>query len=142
MNDSSVPFRAFLGAILSVVKGEVVEASTFDDGQTLDTINEEEGPPGPSGSNPNPDPDNGSGGYKVRPPKGQVAHRAITRSLVRNGEATLTVRPSCAPFISMGRLKFISIDFVIFSTISRIISSLDPPTSFPGQHLWSSANCP
>jgi hypothetical protein len=117
MNDSSVPFRAFLGAILSIVKGEVVEASAFDDGQTLDTINE--GAPGPSGSNSDPDSDNGSGGYQDRLPKGQVVrHRPITRTLARKGDATLTVRPSCAPFISMGRLKFISIDFVIFSTVS------------------------
>jgi hypothetical protein len=72
MNDSSDPFRVFLGAILSVVKGEVVEASIFDDGQTLDTINK--GAPGPSSSNSVPDSDNGSGGYqdiRIVPLKGK-----------------------------------------------------------------------
>src|SRR5260221_14491093 len=35
MEDSSVPFRAFLGAILSVVEGRVVEASVFDGPQAI-----------------------------------------------------------------------------------------------------------
>jgi hypothetical protein len=95
INDSSVPFRAFLGALLSVFKGGVVEASTFDDGQTLDAIDD-----GPSGSNPSLNPDNGSGDHGP-PPKRPVAHRPITRSMVKSGGPTLTVRPSCAPFISM-----------------------------------------
>jgi hypothetical protein len=112
MNDSSVPFRAFLGALLSVSKGEVVEASTFDDGQTLDTVDE-----GPSGSNRTLDPDNGSGDHGP-PPKRPVGHRPITRSMAKSGGPMLTVRPSCAPFISMGRLKIISIDFVVFPTVS------------------------
>ena len=41
MEDSSVPFRAFLGAILSVVEGRVIEASVFDGPQGLDAIQEE-----------------------------------------------------------------------------------------------------
>ena len=36
MEDSSVPFRAFLGAVLSVVTGGVVGASVFN--ETLDTV--------------------------------------------------------------------------------------------------------
>jgi hypothetical protein len=118
MNDSSVPFRAFLGAILSVVEGEDVEASTFDDDQTLDTIVEEEGPSDPSGSNHNSDSNNGSGGYEDRPSKGKVGHRSVPRSMTRSEAGALMVRPSCAPFISMGRLKFFSIDFVILPTVS------------------------
>jgi hypothetical protein len=117
MNDSSVPFRAFLGAILSVVEGEDVEASTFDDDQTLDTI-DEEGPSDPSGSNHDSDSNNGSGGYGDRPSKGKVGHRPVIRSMTRSEAGALTVRPSCAPSISMGRLKFFSIDFVIFPTVS------------------------
>lgn len=42
MENSSVPFRAFFGAILSVVKGEVVEASVFDSSIEFDIIGEEE----------------------------------------------------------------------------------------------------
>jgi len=58
MEDTSVPFRAFLGAILSVAKRGVVEARAFSDSQILDTIDEEEDEEGyPSTS----DADNGSG---------------------------------------------------------------------------------
>ena len=46
IDDSSVPFRALLGAILSVVKKVPVEPSEFDPDMELDTIVEEqdEGP--------------------------------------------------------------------------------------------------
>ena len=42
VEDSSVPFRAFLGAILSDLKGVVVEASEFDDNQILEPIDKGE----------------------------------------------------------------------------------------------------
>ena len=43
IEDSSEPFRAFLGAILSVIKGVAVEPSAFHPGVDLDTITEEDG---------------------------------------------------------------------------------------------------
>ena len=42
MENSSVPFRAFLGSILSVVQGQAVEASLFDPSMELEDIQEEE----------------------------------------------------------------------------------------------------
>jgi hypothetical protein len=42
IKDSSEPFRAFLGAILSVVKGVPVECSTYSSDMQLDIIEEEE----------------------------------------------------------------------------------------------------
>src|SRR5712691_2268300 len=66
MEDSSVPFRAFFGAILTVVKGRAVEASVFDDPQTLDTIEEAPGEEGSSSSNS----DGGDGSGEYRGPSG------------------------------------------------------------------------
>lgn len=47
IKDSSEPFRAFLGAILSVPKGAHIEPSTFNPDMQLHTIIEDtdEGPP-------------------------------------------------------------------------------------------------
>ena len=100
MEDSSVPFRAFIGAVLSVVKGVVVEASMFDDSQTLDTIEEET--PGEEGlPPPGSDGDDGSGEH--RGPSGEgstcstsTSRRPATRSHPTPDDLNLTVRPSCA----------------------------------------------
>jgi len=46
IKDSSEPFRAFLGAILSVVEGIAVRPSTFDPDMELDTVMEEHDDPG------------------------------------------------------------------------------------------------
>ena len=46
IEDSSEPFRAFLGAILSVIKGVAVEASAFNPDMELDTIIEDDKDPG------------------------------------------------------------------------------------------------
>ena len=42
INNSSVPFRALLGAILSVVNKVPVEPSEFDPDMKLDTVAEEQ----------------------------------------------------------------------------------------------------
>ena len=42
IKDSSEPFRAFLGAILSVIKGVTVEPSAFDPKMGLDTIEDDD----------------------------------------------------------------------------------------------------
>ena len=69
MEGSSVPFRAFLGAILSVVKGVAVGASVFDRNQPLNTIDEEEVEEESSSTS---DADDGSGEYRARPGQGPV----------------------------------------------------------------------
>ena len=43
IEESSEPFRAFLGAILSVVKDVRVESSAYNPNIPLDTITEEQG---------------------------------------------------------------------------------------------------
>ena len=97
MEDSSVPFRAFIGAVLSVVEGGVVEASMFDDSQTLDTIEEEA--PGEEGF-PSPGSDGDDGSREYRGPSGDrsTGRRPATRAHPIPDNFTLTVRPSCALF--------------------------------------------
>jgi len=103
MNDSSVPFRAFLGAILSVARKITVRASAFDDSQILETIDEGEAE---EESSSTPDADDGSSGPMSR-----------RRAQGPSNEAALMVWRCFAPFISTGHLTFISIDFVVFPTV-------------------------
>lgn len=91
MEDSSVPFRAFLGVVLSAFKGVVVEASVFDENQILEAIDEDEG--GEEGSPHVSDADDDSGEYRDRSGQGPVGSGPITHA-----RAALSVRPSCAPF--------------------------------------------
>jgi hypothetical protein len=126
MEGSSVPFRAFLGAILSVAKGGVVEPSVFNDPQPLDTI--EEGPREEESPPPHDDGDDGSGEYRgaVNSNEGR---RPGTRANPAEDSLSLTVRTSYARFY-LNRLKFILIGFNLFPTFSSFISSLDPCPSF------------
>jgi hypothetical protein len=74
IKDSSLPFRAFLGAVLSVIKGVSVEPSESNPDLQLDTIfkNEDDGPL------PEDDVDDGSGAY---PGSAEVsANPPMTRS--------------------------------------------------------------
>ena len=114
MNDSSVPFRAFLGAILSVSRKITVQASAFDDSQILETIDEGEAEEKSSSTY------DGSGEYRSRPGQGPIGSGPIThrRAQGPSNEAALMVRPCFALFISTGHLTFISIDFVVFPTVS------------------------
>ena len=124
MEDTSVPFRALLGAVLSLVKGRVVEASVFSEPQTIDTIEEEA--PGEEGSPSfGPDGNDDSGEYRCPSGEGSAGRRPGTRG---HPAHNLTVRPSCARFY-LNHLKFISIDFIIFPTVS-FISSFDPCSFF------------
>ena len=91
MEDSSVPFRAFLGAPFSAFKGVVVEASVFDEHQILEAIDEDEG--GEEGSPHVSDADNDSGEYRARSGQRPVGSGPITRA-----RAALSVRPSWSPF--------------------------------------------
>ena len=140
MEDSSVPFRAFLGAISSVVKGAAVEASVFDGPQGLDAI--QEAALGEEGSaHISDDGDDDSGPYICRPSLGPVARRTPTRAHPIEDTLNLTVRPSFSRFY-LNHLKFISIGFIIFPTVSSFISSFDPCSPFAEQYVWSSTNSP
>ena len=134
IEDSSVPFRAFLGAILSVVRGVVVEASVFDDSnsQTLNAVDEAE-----EGASPTSDTDDGSGEYRGRSGQGSAGHRPVTRKLAQDTSKkdALMVRPSYAtlslngpsevhldrfrhlPHYLLSHLRFGSI-YILFRTIS------------------------
>jgi len=83
--DSSVPFRAFLGAILSVSNEAVVGASVFDNSQNLPTMDEEQGEgegegeeESPSSSGSSFDADDGSGEYRGRSGQGSAGSGPIT----------------------------------------------------------------
>jgi hypothetical protein len=113
MEDSSVPFRTFLGAILSVVKGGIIEPSVFNDLRKLDTIEEQ----APKEEEPPLSPSDGG------------------RSAQDN--LSLTVRPSRARFY-LNRLKFTSIGFNLFPTFFSVISTFDPCPFFAEQSVRSS----
>ena len=70
IEDSSEPFRAFLGAILSVVKDVPVESSAYNPTILLDTIEEEQ--------------DDGSGEYQGSSGRGADTGSPMTRNRARN----------------------------------------------------------
>ncbi|KAF8461811.1 kinase-like domain-containing protein [Russula ochroleuca] len=86
IKDSSEPFRAFLGSILSIIEGEPVEPSQFDPSMQLDTIMEDTD----DGPLPEDDIDDGSGVYvgsssTSNPPMmtcSQAAHENINPGLM------------------------------------------------------------
>ncbi|KAI0294177.1 hypothetical protein BC826DRAFT_1012766 [Russula brevipes] len=80
IDDSSEPFRAFLGAILSVVKGVAVEPSAYNPNIQLDTIEENQD----KGPLPEDDIDDRSGEYQDSSGRGADASFPITRSRARN----------------------------------------------------------
>jgi len=96
MEDSSVPFRTLLGAILSVVKGGVVDASVFDDNQILNTTNKKE----EKGSESTFDADGGSREYKGCSGQEPAGPGPFTHKHAQDGsnKAALMVWPFCAPF--------------------------------------------
>ena len=94
MEDTSVLFRAFLGAVLSVVKGRVVEASVFHDPQALDTI-EEEAPDEEGFPSSGFDGDDGLGAYRRPSGEEPTGRRSGTRAHHTQDSLNLTVRPSC-----------------------------------------------
>ena len=88
--EDSVPFRAFLGAILSIGREVIVEASVFD-GQILDTIDEEKDEE--ESSSTSDDADDGPGEYRGRPGQEPAGSGPITRRRVQgpSNEAALMV---------------------------------------------------
>lgn len=92
IKDSSEPFRAFLGAILSVSKGVPVEASAYSSDMQLDTI-EEEIDDGPS---PEDDIGYGSGAYSGSSGRAAATGSPMTRNSTlehNNAESELMVCP-------------------------------------------------
>jgi hypothetical protein len=85
IRDSSEPFQAFLGAILSVVKGVSVESSTFNPHMELDTVLEEED----DGSSPEDDIDDGSKMYRGGSSKGTATEPLTMRSCHRAGHGNI-----------------------------------------------------
>jgi len=81
IEDSSEPFRAFLGAILSVIKDVSVEPSAFDLDMELDTIIEED-----EGPLPEDDVHDSSGAYPGSLSEGTLTNPPMTRSNKRRCE--------------------------------------------------------
>ena len=104
IQESSEPFRAFLGAVLSVVKDVPLESSAYNPNIQLDTIEEEQGDQGPL---PEDDIDNGSGAYRSSSSKETVTS-PMTRSRDRNSrgntESELLVHTFLGRYRSLGSL--------------------------------------
>jgi hypothetical protein len=104
IEDSSEPFRAFLGAILSVVKGVPVESSAYNSDMEFDTI-EKEADDGPL---PEDDIDDGSGSYQGSSGGGTATGYPMTRQHAHGGHENigfeLMVRPFPCRSLSPGLL--------------------------------------
>jgi hypothetical protein len=96
IKDSTIPFRAFLGAILSEINEVSVDPSTFDPHMELDTIAELQD--NDSGPLPEGDISDGSGPYRGSSSKGTATEPPVTGSRARDGnyESDIMVRP---PFL-------------------------------------------
>jgi hypothetical protein len=106
IKDSSEPFRAFLGAILSVVKDVPVERSAFNSNMELDIIEEEED----DGPLPEKDIDDDSGEYEGSSGGTATTSRPATRSRPHdeheNTESGLIVRPFHGRYLSLDLLIY------------------------------------
>jgi hypothetical protein len=99
--NSSEPFRAFLGATLSVAKGVPVERSTYNPGIQLDTIKEEQD----DGRLPGDDIDDGSGGYQGSSRRGADTGSPMTCSCaLGNTESELLVHTFLGRYRPLGSL--------------------------------------
>jgi hypothetical protein len=101
IKDSSEPFRAFLGAILSVIKDVPVEPSAYSSDMELDSVEEED-----DDDDPLPDIDDNSGEYR-NSSDGRTTNKLATRSRVHdeyeNTGSELIVRPLlCGYLLSLG----------------------------------------
>jgi hypothetical protein len=137
IEDSSVPFRAFLGAILSIVKDVRVEPSEFNPEMQLDTIIEDtdEGPL------PEDDIDDGSGAYPGSSSRGISTDPPMTRGCARagheNAQSGLTVCPSLSLFVTW--LTHVLSGYFVHPKLSRILPSLGLSPSLFEQHARPSA---
>ena len=100
IKDSSEPFRAFLGAILSVVKDVPVERSAYSSDMELDIIDEEDVSPLPED-----DIDDDSGTYRGSSGGKATTSYPATRSREdENTESDLIVRPFLGRYSLLGLL--------------------------------------
>ena len=102
IKDSSEPFRAFLGAILSVVRDVPVEGSTYS--SDMDAIEEEED----DGPLPEDDIDN-SGAYQ-----GSLSGRATGSRKDENNESELIVRPFLSWPIFIAWVAYLLLGYFVF----------------------------
>ena len=99
IKNSSEPFRAFLGAILSVVKGVPVEHSAFNSDMELNIIEEEDESPLPEN-----DIDDDSGAYQGS--SGRRASRSHAHDEHENTESGLIVCPFHGRYLSLALLIY------------------------------------
>ncbi|KAH9039908.1 hypothetical protein EDB84DRAFT_1577092 [Lactarius hengduanensis] len=139
---SSQPFRAFLGAILSVLNGASVQASKF---HPLDTI-PEEGEGGPSSP---PEDIDGSGEYRGRSTANISSTRPITRSRAAAShdaaESELMVLYFILPTLSrivpsMGASSFAAQQCIRSSTLCRERKRETTPMVDPPHRIWIDRN--
>jgi len=103
IEDSSEPFRAFLGAILSVVKDVPVERSTYSSDMELDNIEEEED----DGPLPEDDIDDDSGAYQGSSGRRATTGHPATRTREdENTESELIVRPFLGRYLLLDLLIY------------------------------------
>jgi hypothetical protein len=136
IENSSKPFRAFLGSILSVVEDFPVACSTYSPDMQLDTIEEEDDDDDHSQEND----DDGSGPYRGRLGGGAAAGHSTTRSQTHDGrentESDLMVR---LPWpISITWLAHPLSGYFIFPQIARILPSMGSSLYHVEQHARSS----
>jgi hypothetical protein len=95
IKDSSEPFRAFLGAVLSVVKDVPVESSAYSLNMQLDTIEEDED----NGPEPEDDIYDDPGGYPGSSGRGAVTGSLKTRSRIHDGHGNTESELMVGPFL-------------------------------------------
>ncbi len=136
MEDSSMPFRAFLGAILSVQEGVAVQPSVFNPDMELDIIPDDED----NWPLPEDDIDDGSGLYRGSSRTSTSLEVPMTRSRVTTSreaaESGLMVRP--IPGTPVSWLTRLLVDYFLLPTISRSFPSMGAPSSAAQQHICSS----
>jgi len=117
IEDSSEPFRAFLGAVLSVTKGVSVKSSAFNPDMQLDTIIEDED----EGASYEGGIDGGSGAYQGSSSKRSATDPPMTRTRDRagheNAEPELTV---CPPLLG----RYLIICHLVSSSTLRLLRLL------------------
>jgi hypothetical protein len=96
VGNSSLPFRAFLGALLSVIKAVPVEPSESSPNLQLDTIFEDKD----DGPLPQDDVDDGSGGVSANRPmtRGRRVHGNVESGLMARSSIPLFVPWLTYPF--------------------------------------------
>ena len=110
IKDSSEPFRAFLGAVLSVVKDVPVGRSAFSSNMKLDIINEDED----EGSLPEDDIDNDLGAYHGSADGKATTTYPATRSRAHDEhDSELIVRPFLRRYLSLGLFIYF-LGYVVF----------------------------